>query len=262
MAERISSLPWIFIFETAVVIAYMTAWFLVAQLWHRNDVADIAWGFGFVLVALTSLLLHGPSARPVLVTVLVAIWAIRLSLYVHFRNRNKPEDFRYRKWREEWGSSFYIRSYLQVFLLQSVLLVLISTPVIYINAVANPTLTSTDAVGASVWMIGFFFEAVGDDQLRRFMRNPLNKGRIMTSGLWRFTRHPNYFGEVALWWGIFIIALSTPGGWRTIIGPLTITFLILKVSGIPMLEAKYRGNPQYEAYQRRSSPFFPLPPRS
>ncbi len=239
----------------------MTAWFLIALSWHRNDVADVAWGFGFVLVAVTSLLLHEPAGRPLLVTALVAVWATRLSLYVHFRNRNKSEDFRYRKWREEWGKSFYFRSYLQVFLLQSILLVLIATPIIYVCSVPNPPLGYIDVVGALIWLIGFFFEAVGDEQLRRFMRDPSNKGRIMTSGLWRFTRHPNYFGEVTLWWGIFVIALGVPGGWRTIIGPATITFLILKVSGIPMLEAKYRGNPQYEAYQRRTSAFFPLPPR-
>ena len=250
-----------FIFETAVVILYMTAWFLIAQAWHRNDVADVAWGLGFLLVAVTSLLLHGVSARPLLITVLVAVWGIRLSLYVHLRNRNKLEDFRYRKWREEWGRTFYIRSYLQVFLLQSILLVLISTPIIYVSSVRNAPLADSDVLGVLVWMIGFFFEAVGDRQLRRFIRNPNNKGRIMTSGLWRFTRHPNYFGEVVLWWGIFFIALSVPGGWRTIIGPATITFLLLKVSGIPMLEAKYRGNAQYEAYQRRTSSFFPLPPR-
>jgi steroid 5-alpha reductase family enzyme len=255
------ALPWTFIFETVVVIVYITAWFLIAQSWHRNDVADVAWGFGFLLVAITSLLLHEPAGRPLLVTALVAVWAIRLSLHVHFRNRGKPEDFRYRKWREEWGSSFYIRSYLQVFVLQSILLVLVSTPVIYVSSVRNPPLAYSDVVGVLVWMIGFFFEAVGDHQLRRFIGNPLNKGRIMTSGLWRFTRHPNYFGEVIVWWGIFLIALSAPGGWRSIIGPATITFLILKVSGIPMLEAKYRGNPQYEAYQRRTSSFFPLPPR-
>jgi steroid 5-alpha reductase family enzyme len=250
-----------FIFETAVVIIYMTAWFLVALWRHRNDVADVAWGFGFLLVALTSMLLNGAAARPLLIAILVAAWGIRLSLYVYFRNRKKPEDFRYRKWREEWGSSFYIRSYLQVFILQSLLLVLISLPVMYVSSVPNPPLGYSDIIGVLLWAMGFVFETVGDYQLRCFTRDPMNKGRIMTSGLWRFTRHPNYFGEVVLWWGIFLIALSVRGGWRTIIGPMTITYLILKVSGIPMLEAKYRGNLQYEDYARRTSSFFPMPPR-
>ena len=249
-----------FIFESVVVIAYMTAWFPVAIWRRRNDVADVAWGMGFVLVGVTSLLLHSPAGRSVLVTALVAVWGIRLALHVHFRNRGRPEDFRYRKWREEWVN-FYTRSYLQVFLFQSVLLVLVATPIIYVSSVPNPPLSDGDIVGVTVWMIGFFFEAAGDYQLARFKSNSLNKGRIMTSGLWRFSRHPNYFGEVLLWWGIFLIALPAPGGWRSVIGPLTITILILKVSGIPMLEVKYRDNPQYEAYQRRTSSFFPLPPR-
>jgi steroid 5-alpha reductase family enzyme len=252
-----------FILEFVIVIVYMNGWFLAAIRQRRNDVADVAWGFGFLLVAASSLLLWGPSgARPLLVTTLVAIWGIRLSFHIHFRNRGKPEDFRYRNWREEWGTSFYRRTYLQVFILQAILLVLISAPVIYVNSTSNPPLGYVDVLGGFVWAVGFFFEAVGDFQLRRFVFNPSNKGRIVETGLWRFSRHPNYFGEVLLWWGIFVIVLALPGAWWTIIGPATISYLILKVSGIPMLEAKYRGNPEYEAYQRRTSSFFPLPPRS
>jgi steroid 5-alpha reductase family enzyme len=252
-----------FILESALVVVYMTAWFAIALWWRRNDVADVAWGLGFLLVAVTSLLVHASgNGRPLLVTVLVGAWGSRLALHVYQRNRGKPEDFRYRQWREQWGTSFLIRTWLQVFFLQAVLLVLISTPVTYINSVPNPLLSKLDALGVLIWVIGFIFEAVGDYQLARFKADPSNKGLIMTSGLWRFTRHPNYFGEVLLWWGIYLIALSVPGGWRTIIGPITITILILKVSGIPMLEAKYKGNPQYEAYRRRTSSFLPLPPRA
>ena len=251
-----------FVLELAIVITYMTLWFGIAMWRRRNDVADVAWGIGFILVATTGLILHESSVRSILATLLVAAWGIRLALHIHFRNRGKPEDFRYRQWREEWGKNFVIRTYLQVFVLQGVLLLLVATPVVYVNSAANPPLSYTDVLGALVWGAGFFFEAVGDYQLARFMGDRSNQGRIMTSGLWRYTRHPNYFGEVALWWGIFLIALSVPGGWRTVIGPVTISFLILKVSGIPMLEAKYRGHPQYEEYQRRTSSFFPLPPRS
>ena len=251
-----------FILEFVIVIAYMNGWFVAAIKLRRNDVADVAWGFGFVLVAATSLLVHRPAeARPLLVTVLVAIWGIRLSLHIYFRNRGKPEDFRYRNWREQWGTNFYTRTYLEVFILQGTLLVLISTPVIYINSAPSSALGYADVLGVLFWAAGFFFEAVGDFQLRRFAGNPVNKGRIIKTGLWRFSRHPNYFGEVLLWWGIFVLALPLPGAWWTVIGPLTISYLILKVSGIPMLEAKYRGNPEYEAYQRRTSSFFPLPPR-
>ena len=256
-------LGWTFVLELAAVIVYMTVWFVVAMWRRRNDVADVAWGLGFVLVGSTSLLLHTPAGgRSMLVTALVAAWGIRLALHIHLRNRVKPEDFRYRQWREQWGTSVLIRSYLQVFLLQGVLLVLVSTPVIHVNSVINPELGYGDVLGVLIWSIGFLFEAVGDYQLMRFAGNPRNKGRIMTSGLWRLTRHPNYFGEVVLWWGIFLIVLSAPGGWRTIVGPVTITLLILQVSGIPMLEARYRGNAQYDAYRRSTSSFFPLPPRT
>ena len=250
------------ILEFVIVIVYMNAWFVIAIRQRRNDVADVAWGFGFLLVAATSLFLHWTTAaRPILVTVLTTIWAIRLSVHIQLRHRGKPEDFRYRNWREAWGKSFYIRTYLEVFILQGILLFLISTPIIYINSNTNPPPGFADAIGVLLWMTGFLFEAIGDFQLMRFAHNPVNKGRVISSGLWRYTRHPNYFGEVFLWWGIFLIALSVPGAWWTIIGPATITFLIIKVSGIPMLEAKYRGNPEYEAYQRRTSSFFPVPPK-
>ena len=253
----------VLILELGIVLIYMNAWFAVAIRQRRNDVADVAWGFGFLLVALTSLLLNWPAAaRPALVITLVAIWAIRLSVHIHIRHRGKPEDFRYRAWRGAWGKYFYIRTYLEVFILQGVLLFLISTPIIYINSNTNPPLGYLDGAGVLVWITGFLFEAVGDFQLIRFTRTPANKGRIIQSGLWRYTRHPNYFGEVLLWWGVFMIALSVPGAWWTIIGPTTITFLIIKVSGIPMLEAKYRGNPEYEGYRRRTSSFFPVPPKS
>jgi len=253
----------VLILELGIVLIYMNAWFAVAIRQRRNDVADVAWGFGFLLVALTSLLLQWPAAaRQILTTILVAVWAVRLSIHIQFRHHGKPEDFRYRAWRQAWGKSFYIRTYVEVFILQGILLFLISTPIIYINSNANPPIGNLDLIGWFVWLTGFFFEAVGDFQLIRFAHNPVNKGRIIRSGLWPYTRHPNYFGEVLLWWGIFLIALSVPGAWWTIIGPVTITFLILKVSGIPMLEAKYQGNAEYEAYQRQTSSFFPLPPKS
>jgi steroid 5-alpha reductase family enzyme len=130
-----------------------------------------------------------------------------------------------------------------------------------VNRSREKGLTFLDALGAAVWLAGFLFEAVGDYQLGQFKRKPESKGKIMTSGLWRYTRHPNYFGEAALWWGIWLAALSVEGGWAGIISPLTIGFLLLKVSGVTMLEKKYVGNEEFAAYARRTSAFFPMPPK-
>jgi steroid 5-alpha reductase family enzyme len=134
-------------------------------------------------------------------------------------------------------------------------------PVIVVNAAPPAPLGWLDGLGVTVWLAGFCFEAFGDWQLLQFIRTPANKGKLMTSGLWRYTRHPNYFGEVTLWWGIWLMALSVPGGWLTVVGPLTITTLILKVSGIPMLEKPYEDRADFQAYKRRTSAFFPLPPK-
>lgn len=246
-----------------IVLAYMTAWFGVAVIKKRNDVADIAWGIGFFVVVLSAYLPGGFAIdRGLLVLILVTIWATRLSTHIYLRNRNKKEDYRYEAWRKEWGDQFYIRTYLQVFLLQGFFLFLVSAPAT-LSALSRGTNWNTlDLLGFAIWIFGFFFEAVGDRQLGQFIKNPENRGKLMRQGLWRYTRHPNYFGEVTQWWGLWIIALSLPFGWLSIIGPLTITFLILRVSGIPMLEANMKKNPEFEEYARETSIFFPLPPRT
>lgn len=248
--------------QIPVVILYASLWFLVALRLQRNDVADIAWGTGFIVLALVGqCAVKAVSDRGMLVLALVALWGLRLSAHIGLRNRGKAEDPRYRKWREEWGSHATIRTYFQVFLLQGLLMVVVLIPVTYVLSHPNPDLTWLDALGGAVWMVGFVFEAVGDLQLARFKKDPRNRGRLMTSGLWKYTRHPNYFGEVMLWWGVWLIACSAPGGWKTLIGPATITALILFVSGIPLLERKYEGNLEFKEYQRRTSSFFPLPRR-
>jgi len=252
----------IFLITAVSVLLYMTCWFIAAQIRGRNDIADVAWGLGFVLAAAVSLVAGGLySSRGLLVSALVLIWGIRLALHIHSRNRGKGEDKRYRKWREEWGRWFVLRSFLQVFMLQGVLLLLVAVPIVYINAAEAVPLGWLDLVGLLVWLTGFYFEALGDWQLLRFIRDPRNKGSLMTSGLWRYTRHPNYFGEVTLWWGVWLIACNLPGGWLTVVGPMTISILILKVSGIPMLEKHYQERADFQEYKRRTSAFFPLPPQ-
>jgi steroid 5-alpha reductase family enzyme len=239
----------------------MNFWFLVSLIKKRNDVADIAWGLGFIILAWVSLFFSGvPTIRGFLVTMLVSIWGIRLALHIYRRNRGKPEDYRYLAWRKEWGEWFFIRSYLQVYILQGLFLFFIIQPVLFINK-SIETIGVLDVFGVLVWLIGFYFESTGDRQLKQFISNPTNKGKIMNQGLWRYTRHPNYFGEVTQWWGMFLIALSIPNGIFTIIGPLTITFLILFVSGVPLLERKYAGRPDFEEYKKRTSVFFPMPPK-
>jgi len=243
-----------------LLFLYMSLWFLLSFIKKRNDVADVAWGLGVMFITWTSFFLSGIfSIRGLLVGILVSIWGLRLSWHIYTRNKGKTEDYRYVAWRQKWGKWFYIRSYLQVYLLQGFFLFLIVFPVLLINSTPAQDLGFIDFFGVAVWLFGFYFEAVGDAQLSRFLKDPENKGKLMQSGLWAYTRHPNYFGEVTQWWGIWLIALSTPMGWLGIIGPITITFLIVNVSGIPMLEKKMEQHPAFESYKKRVSMFFPWP---
>jgi len=245
------------------ICIYMSCWFVVSVVRQRNDVADIAWGLGFLFVTLSLFWWHGVGVdRGGLVALLVSVWALRLSGHIFLRNRHKTEDPRYKKWRDEWGKWFYLRSYLQVFMLQGVLLLAVVSPALIVMAYRGGGLTALDVLGVGVWAIGFCFEVVGDWQLKTFKNDPANKGKIMQSGLWAYTRHPNYFGEVMQWWGIWISALSVPFGWLGIVGPVVITILILYVSGIPMLEHKMAHKPAFQEYKKRVSMFFPMLPRS
>jgi steroid 5-alpha reductase family enzyme len=244
-----------------ILLGYMTVWFLISLVKNRNDVADIAWGLGFVLLAWVSFFLSSTYIfRALLVNLFVTVWGVRLAGHIYRRNVSKPEDYRYQAWRKEWGKWVLPRSYLQIYLLQGFFLFLIIQPVLFMNKNSG-AIGVLDILGVLSWLIGFYFESVGDWELKQFVSNPSNKGKIMDQGLWKYTRHPNYFGEVTQWWGIWLLALSIPNGFFTIIGPITITVLILFVSGIPMLEKKYAGRPDFEAYKKRTSRFFPLPPK-
>jgi steroid 5-alpha reductase family enzyme len=244
------------------VFVYMTVVFLIAILAKDNSIVDVGWGPGFILVAVVTFFLRpGFEARHVLITVLVLIWGLRLATHIFLRNWGRGEDFRYAKWRKDWGRWFIPRSFFQVFMLQGIFMLLISSPTILVNRSRERGLTMLDALGGLVWLTGFLFEAVGDYQLKRFKQKPESRGKIMAAGLWKYTRHPNYFGEAVLWWGIWLVALSVDSGWAAIISPLTISFLLLKVSGVAMLEKRYAGNEEFAAYARRTSSFFPWLPK-
>ena len=243
------------------IFIYVTSWFFISLIQKRNDVADIAWGLGFVVVSAFCFFSYPHTPVAMLVYALVTLWGVRLSVHIGLRSRGKMEDFRYQKMRTDWGESVVWRSFLQVYVLQGFFMWVISLPILVASIADSPTFNTFSAVGVLLWVIGFAFEAIGDYQLSVFIKQKKNKGDIMQTGLWQYTRHPNYFGEVVLWWGIFIVVLPLDNGVWSIFSPLTITFLLLKVSGIPLLESKYKDNPQFQAYKRRTSAFFPMLPK-
>lgn len=248
--------PWTaLMLPAAAVVAYMLAWYVVSRVRKNRSVADIAWGFGFVLVAWVAAAQFGPRLPEHYVALaLVTVWGARLGLHIARRNWNRPEDPRYA------GFKYPL---VQVFGLQGLLLLLIACAPALIIASPSfaPELLWVRVAGAAAWAVGFVFESVGDAQLAAFLRDPDNKGRVMDRGLWHYTRHPNYFGEATMWWGIWLLAAGSPLWLWLLVSPVTITVLVRYVSGVPMLERRMRGNPAYEAYQARTSVFFPLPPK-
>lgn len=246
-----------------VVFVYMTAWWVAALVLKRNDLADVAWGLGFPAVGLAEIALTRGRVQPLLLllTALTLIWGVRLAWHIAARRRGKPEDFRYQQMRKEWGKTVVWRSYLQVFLLQGLFMLMISSPVIVTAAAPAAPLGLFAWLGAAVWLTGIVLEAVADAQLAAFKADASNKGRIMDRGLWSWSRHPNYFGEALLWWGVWIACIGVPWWWAAVLGPVTITFLLVKVSGVPLLEKHYEGNAAYAEYAKRTSIFVPLPPK-
>ncbi|MEN9342353.1 MAG: hypothetical protein RIQ54_609 [Candidatus Parcubacteria bacterium] len=246
-----------------IMAVYMSAWCAVAFLIRRNDVADVAWGLGFFVVTVAAFVMGSPLVdRGFLVVVLVGVWALRLSSHIYLRNRSKTEDYRYQQWRHDWGKWFYLRTFLQVFMLQGFLVLVVSLPAVLTTIYRGGSWQITDVVGFAIWLFGFFFESVGDRQLANFLKNPANKGKLIQTGLWKYTRHPNYFGEIAQWWGVGVISLAVPYGVVGLIGPLTITWLITKVSGVPLLEEKMARHPDFAEYKRKTNMIVPWIPKS
>ncbi|MEA2020392.1 MAG: DUF1295 domain-containing protein [Patescibacteria group bacterium] len=255
---------WLEIFKIPALILFihLNIAFIVATLRKDNSVADIAWGLGFIVVTYTAFLTKGQvTLREILSLTMVTLWALRLATHIYLRGRGRDEDFRYKKWREQWGEKALVYSYFQVFILQGFLLLVIATPLLLIHSTSGRSFWISDLLGLIIWVVGFSFESLADWQLYKFKKDPDNKGKLLTTGLWKYSRHPNYFGEVLLWWGVFLLALAHPYGLVSIIGPLAITILILKVSGIPLLEKKMEGNAEFEEYKKKTSVFVPLPPK-
>jgi steroid 5-alpha reductase family enzyme len=246
-----------------LITLFVSALFVLSVIFERNDIADVAWGLGIALVAFSAWLLGGMKTDCISLTTLtlITIWAIRLSIRIYHKNRYKTEDARYARWREVWGAWFFVRSYFQVFLLQGMLMMVVGYSAIHASVFTTDTTTPFFYLGVTVWLIGFIIESISDYQLDSFLENPENKGQLMQYGLWHYSRHPNYFGEVTMWWGIWLIITSLPLSIFALISPLTITALILFVSGIPLLEAGLAKHPAFAEYKRTTSVFIPWWPK-
>lgn len=254
----------ILIAALVVLLLYMTLLFVIGTVTKNNGVADIGYGVAFiVLTGATLILSPSVSHYATLLSILPFIWGLRLASRIYRKNAGKPEDFRYKAWRDAWGSTFLVRSFFQVYMLQGLVVFAVALPVTL--AIVFPALvmnTTVFWIGIILWVVGFYFEAVGDAQLDAFIKNPANKGKIMTLGLWKYSRHPNYFGESLMWWGIALASCGISSlTFVGFVGPALITFLLLKVSGVPLLEKHFEGNPDWEAYKKRTSVFIPLPPK-
>ena len=248
----------------AVVAALMLSTWALSLALRDASIVDIVWALGFVLIAWTAFALaDGAEARKTLVVVLVTVWGLRLTAYMWWRKRGEGEDFRYQEMRRRHGRRFPLVSLFRVFGLQGLGMWAVSLPVQAAQVPGSPAgLTLLDFAGLGLWTVGMVFEAGGDLQLRRFLADPRNRGAVMDRGLWRYTRHPNYFGDFCVWWGLYLVALATTEAWWSIVGPLTMSWILLRHFGVPLMDEHLKETRKgYDEYVRRTSAFFPRPPR-
>jgi steroid 5-alpha reductase family enzyme len=244
-----------------VVAGAVLAW-LFSLVRHDVSVVDSLWSLFITTAGIVyALMLPSSNGRAVLMLALAVVWALRLSIYISWRNHGQPEDRRYQQIRARNQPNFELKSLYLIFVLQALLAWIVSAPFLAGVSGQNP-LNALDFVGAALAAFGIVFEAVGDQQMARFKRDPAHQGQVMDRGLWRYTRHPNYFGECCTWWGLYLIALAAGGAWWSIVSPLLMTFLLLKVSGVSLLEADItERRPAYRDYIARTSAFIPAWPR-
>lgn len=241
-------------------LLYMSLWFVAARKRRRLDTVDSAWGGGFALIAWVTVW-QAASWRTAVIALLVTAWSARLTSHLARRTHQSGEDPRYVDMAKRWKGHFWLRAYLSVFLTQGLLVWLVAMPIMIAAGKPVSGLGWLTLVGGVVWLKGFIIEAIADRQLAAFRAKPGNKGKNMESGLWHYSRHPNYYGELLQWWGIGLIALQVQWGVAGLLGPLVLTVLIVFVSGIPLIEKRRADNPAYQAYKRRTSPLILWPPK-
>ena len=247
----------------AAIAALMIVMWLLSLVLKNASIVDVGWGLGFVIVSwAVHARVDGNEDRQRLLIAMTTIWGLRLAIHLFIRNHGKGEDYRYRAMRKRWGPRFSLISLGTVFALQGVLMWIVSLPVQLGQVRQTPTVGIIAWLGVIVWAAGLFFEVVGDAQLARFKKDPANAGKLMDRGLWRYTRHPNYFGDACVWWGIALVAAETTVGRWGLLGAATMTFLLRRVSGVTLLEKSLiKRRAGYEQYVARTSPFIPRPPR-
>lgn len=242
-----------------IILSMMTALWFLSVILKNVSIVDMFWGFGFVLVNSFYFFSTETTPAKVVLFILVAIWGLRLSAHLAWRNIGKAEDFRYQEFRKKYGlNNYWWISFFQTFLLQGVLMWIISLPLLAVNLYSTSIdLNILDYLGIAIWLIGFIFEAGGDYQLAQFKKDPNNKGKVLSSGFWHYTRHPNYFGDSAVWWGYGLLCLSTGSYWF-VAGSILMTLLIIKVSGVALLEKSLKDKkPDYIKYVESTSSFLP-----
>lgn len=252
-------------FQASLIILILVTLLWIWSVFIKNvSIVDIFWGVGFVVVNTFYVFMSGElNARKIVILTLVCIWGFRLAIYLAIRNIGKGEDFRYQEFRQNYGPKrYWWFSYFQTFLLQGILIMIISLPLLGINYNnSNGNLQILDYLGIIIWIIGFTFETVGDFQLSNFKRDSKNKGKILHTGLWKYTRHPNYFGDSAVWWAYGIFSIAAGSYWQAI-GAVIMTLLILKISGVSLLEKTLKDTkPQYKEYIQKTSSFIPWFPK-
>src|SRR5690606_20194997 len=255
-----------FLYIYIILLAYFIVWFVIAQIRKNNGLIDIAWGASFVVTAISSFIISGEfNLTKLIMLQVVILWGMRLSIYLFKRNWNKEEDFRYQAMRKKWKTNLKLKAFFKVFITQSLFSYVISLPIIFTNLYSTPITDFIQPtvliIGVVVFLIGFIFEVLADSQLAEFKKNPNNKGKILKTGVWSLSRHPNYFGEATLQWGMGIIAISSliPMSFIALISPIIITLLLRFVSGVPLLEKKYEGNIEFEIYKKTTPIFVPFP---
>lgn len=244
-------------FVATLVLVYMSIWWIIASVRKNNSYADVAWGtifilIGAILIAKSTYI----SLTFLIVYLLISIWGVRLAIHIGKRNLLKPEDRRYADWRTKGGNNYQLLSLLKIFWFQGLIAVVVSAPLFISERYGNDDITFTTLVGVLIWVFGFVYESKADKQLKEFLKSK-KTGEVMNKGLWEFSRHPNYFGEILQWLGLFVAVSTLSYGWTAIISPLLVGYLLAYVSGVPLAEKGFKGNKAFEEYARKTSPIIP-----